>query len=115
MRPANDQLCPVERLAAFLALFQEDHTPLHAFDLSTYRGRCDFLWRLSVLGESGLFAAVAHVWKSLAPPKAFWCATMAHAASIRATRKNVLLQLLSRFIFEFNALETSPLPEEGEF
>jgi hypothetical protein len=100
---------------AFLAQFQDDTTPLTAFDLSHQRGRKAFLWRLSVLGEPALFGATAHVWNMLAAPKKAWCGVIANAALLHGTGKTVLLHLLTRFISEFDALATSELPEDARF
>ena len=51
-------------------LGEDVELPLVAFDLSHAEERWQFLWRLSQIGEEGLFIATSHLWSALAPPRA---------------------------------------------
>jgi hypothetical protein len=100
----------------FLSLFETKEIPLDSFYLGTPQGRVDFLWRLSELGEEGLWAATAHVWDSLASPKAYRTAAMAQAANVEGSGKVGLMSFLAKFLTDFEA-ETNPppLPEPTDY
>ncbi|NAZ36155.1 hypothetical protein [Rubellimicrobium sp. CFH 75288] len=90
--------------------------PLHAFPLHLREGRLGFLRALADYhGEAGLFAAVAHVWASLAPPEEVRCAVMAQRAGCSGRGKVALRRVLRRFLCEtFDCFERPALWRDVE-
>lgn len=97
-------------------LGEDVELPLNAFDVSHAEERWQFLWRLSEIGEEGLFIATSHVWSALAPPRAARCAWMAQQAGLDGRGRLALYGVLTRFIDVFNE-ETAPppLPDPKQF
>lgn len=97
-------------------LGEDVELPLDAFDVSNTEERWRFLWRLSELGEEGLFIATSHVWNALAAPRGARCARMAEQAGLAGSGKTALYGVLKRFIEVFNE-ETAPpsLPDPKQF
>lgn len=99
------------------SIFDEDPTPLSAFDLGDERSRKRFLGRLSVLGEEGLMQATSHVWHSLASPKTLRCILMAKAVGNHGSKgKPALYAVLEAFLHDFEReCDPPPLPQRRDF
>jgi hypothetical protein len=104
-----------EQRAAFLALFEENTTPLTAYPLSTVQGRRDFLYRFSEKDEEAIFEAVQAVWAQLNDPKSYRCAKMAKAAGLQGGSKKALRAVLMAFLHDFNSIEVTPLVERADY
>jgi hypothetical protein len=101
--------------AEFLALFEENPTPLTAFPLSTVQGRRDFLYRFSEKDEEGIFEAVQAVWAQLNHPKSYQCAKMAKAAGLPGSGKKALRAVLMAFLHDFNSIDVTPLVDRADY
>lgn len=89
-------------------------TPLKLFPLSRKDGRDAFLHELYMIGYSALFEGVAHVWDSLAEPRAARCTQMGLEAGTGGKGKSALRKMLNQFITDGLATWTS-LPERSDF
>src|SRR5687768_16806251 len=79
-----------EDLADDLDYDVQDGPPLASYPLHLAEGREGFLERLVDFGEPGVFAAVSHVWSSLAPPAAARCTQMGLHAGVGGKGKQAL-------------------------
>jgi hypothetical protein len=104
-----------EQRAAFLALFEENTTPLTAYLLSAVQGRRDFLFRFSEKDEEAIFEAVQAVWAQLNDPKSFRCTKMAKAAGLQGGGKRALRAVLMAFLHDFNSIEVTPLVNRADY
>jgi hypothetical protein len=100
---------------AFLQLFEENTTPLSAYQLATSDGRREFLYRLSEKGEGGIIEAVQVIWTQLQEPKSYYCAKIAKASDQKGSGKKVLFAVMTAFVEDFNSIEPQALPLRNDF
>lgn len=88
--------------------------PLSSIPLTTDAGRQAFLRAYSDYGDTQLLMAVAHVWNSLADPKAVRCTAMGIAAGTGGTGKRALVKVLQACLAEMVTMH-NPLPAVDDF
>lgn len=92
-------------------LSARDLERLPTFPLATPEGRQGFLWALAGAGEEGLIPATAHVWASLAAPRAIRCGLMATKVNVTGKAKAALYGVLKQFLIDMDREgDPPPLP-----
>jgi len=95
------------------AAWEPDPVPLTSFVLSDPAHREAFLYEYCAQGEPSLFAAVAHIWDSLAEPRDARCIKMGLACGTGGKGKIALVLMLRQFLDRF--IEAGgPMPRAGE-
>ena len=98
--PAADMDLVTREVFERWALVDREPVAFASFDLRWAVGREAFLEEYLAWGTERLFEAVAHIWTSLAPPKATRCTLMGVAAGTGGTGKLALVHLLRRLVPE---------------
>jgi len=94
------------------ASWEPDPLPMNGFNLSDPLQREEFLYQYYCYGEPLLFAAVAHIWDSLAEPRDWRCIKIGLACGDGGTGKMALVNLLNKMLRQ--CLEIGgPLPQAG--
>ena len=91
-----------------------DPHALLAYPLQTVEWRRAFLHDYYWVGETALFIAVAHVWSTLAPPRAARCTLMGVASGAGGTGKTALSLTLQKFLNEMLAVD-HPFPSRSDY
>lgn len=102
-------------IAALLADDGLSHLPpLDCYALFDEEQRRAFVHHVYWVGEEALFAAVSHVWASLAEPRATRCTAMGLASGSGGSGKKALYLTLKQLIADALAA-TVPLPDRAGF
>ena len=91
-----------------------DAYALLAYPLQTVEWRRAFLHDYYWVGETALFVAVAHVWSTLAPPRAGRCTMMGLMSGAGGTGKTALSLTLQKFLKEMLAVD-HPFPSRSAY
>ena len=91
-----------------------DAYALLAYPLQTVEWRRAFLHDYYWVGETALFIAVAHVWATLAPPRAGRCTMMGLMSGAGGTGKTALSLTLQKFLKEMLAVDHQ-FPAAGDY
>lgn len=105
----------IEALMAEIDYDVQDGPALDEYPLQSAEGREAFLERLVDFGEPGIFAAVAHVWSSLARPAAARCTQMGLLAGTGGTGKKALHNVLTAYVREWLGEQLPPLPPHDAY
>jgi len=93
---------------------EPDPYPLLTYPLQTDEWRRAFLHDYYWVGETALFIAVAHVWATLAPPRALRCTLMGALSGSGGTGKVGLVLTLKQFLKEMLDVD-NPFPSGGDY
>ena len=91
-----------------------DPHALLAYPLQTVEWRRAFLHDYYWVGETALFIAVAHVWSTLAPPRAARCTMMGLMSGTGGTGKAALSLTLQKFLKEMLSVD-HPFPSRSDY
>lgn len=106
----NDEL-----LRILLADDEVEQPPLSSYPLQSQAGREAFLEAFAYVGEPALFAAVAHIWDSLAEPKNARCIQIGLQAGTGGKGRAALRKFLMKFLEDVLGPPISPLPKGVDF
>ena len=104
---------PLGMLSAWAA-WEPDAPDLSTYALHVSAQRNEFLYQYCVQGEPALFTAVAHIWDSLAEPRAARCAHIGAASGAGGHGKVALALMLQKLLGECNEIG-AVLPERAKF
>jgi len=103
---------PREQFAAWAA-WEPDPVPMNSFVLADENHRQAFLFQYCWQGEPALFAAVAHIWDSLAEPREARCIQIGLATGTGGKGKIALMLMLQKLLAE--CLDYPPQPRPDAF
>ena len=96
------------------AAWEPDPLPMGQFTLSDPAQREDFLYQYCYYGEPLLLAAVAHIWDSLAEPRALRCTLIGQASGAGGTGKLALVNMLNQMLCQCSEIG-AVLPDKAEY